>query len=488
VIIRREGSPIIMMRVLCVSMLAVLAVSGCSKPPAPGPDVIILHSGRMRGNVYPLSLQALAPLQHYPYLAGYIRKVRDEAAASGAQVFVVDLGDSLGGSFAAHVTGSQNMTAFFNQAGYDAVFLSNLDATVPEAALRELKCKILNPFGRAGDSNSGAGAVVAKGRTPLFMMSNFYGDESPGDHPERFPTRFGAWESGVLPVRDYAGVLRGLGERPEGSLTVFGWMKFEPAGPPPAEFLAQLRGLGIDAILAHRIYAKDEREAWQPNGFVDWSPPVSLNILRNNGGFALARLDLAREGNRWKVLRHELLPMTANVASADPAAVAEAEKFSKEIAAADIPVLALESSVDAGKILKIYMSALATIPGTGAVAYSAESIRSDWPPGLLHASGIFHSLPWTSGLAQIRMTPVQLAALAGSGLVRVAAKVGAGSDGITLTTSRYFADLIAREPAMEGVVVSDLPQTSEFDFFLEFLLSHPGAIAAGFPAGWEDAP
>lgn len=480
-----------MMRILCAAVFVLLMASGCSKPPAPKPEVIILHSGRMRGNVYPLSLQALAPLQHYPYLAGYIRKVRAEAAACGARVFVVDLGDSLGGSFASHVTGSQNMTAFFNESGYDAVFLSNLDATVPEAAIKELKCKVLNPFERAtGDfvHSGGAGAVVAKGRHPLFLLSNFYGDVNPGDHPERFPTRFGTWENGVLPVRDYARVLRGLGDRPEGALTVFGWMKFEPTEAPPVEFLEQLEGLGIDAILAHRIYAKDEREAWQSNGFVDWTPPVSLNILRNNGGFALARLDLVREGNHWKVLRHELLPMTANVAPADSAIVAGVEKFSKAIAAADTPVLELESPVDAGKILKIYLSALATIPGTDAVAYSGESIRSDWPSGSLRASGIFHSLPWTTGLAQIRMSSGQLTALSRLGLVRVAANVPPDSDSVTLTTSRYFADLIAREPEMEGVAVSDLPQTSEFDFFLQYLRSKPGAISGDFPADWTEPP
>lgn len=62
---------------------------------------------------------------------------------------------------------------------------------------------------------------------------------------------------------------------------------------------------GYDAILAHRISGNKEREAWQANGFVDWKPPVSLNILRNNGGFAMARLDLARSGSGWKVLRHD---------------------------------------------------------------------------------------------------------------------------------------------------------------------------------------
>lgn len=479
------------MRIFCSAVFALLVVSGCSKPPAPKPDVIILHSGRMRGNVYPLSLQALAPLQHYPYLAGYIRKVRAEAAATGAQVFVVDLGDSLGGSFASHVTGSRNMAAFFNEAGYDAVFLSNLDATVPDAAIKELKCKVLNPFERAaGDSHpgGGAGAVVNKGGIPCFLLSNFYGNTTPGAHPERFPTRFGEWKDGVRPVRDYTDVLKGLGERIGGSLTLFGWMKFEPSDAPPAAFLKQLRDLKVDAVLAHRIYAQDEREAWQSSGFLNWDPPVSLNILRDNGGFALARLDLARDGNHWKVLRHELLPMTANIAPADPVTVAGAEKFAREIAAADSPVIQLESPVPVEKILEMYLAALTTIPGTDAVAYSRQSVRSDWQAGSLHAGALFRSLPWTNGLVQIRMSRRQFAALSRSGILCVAAKVPMGDAEVVLTTSRYFADLIAHDPGMEGIVISDLPQNSEFDFFLEYLRSNPAAVSAGLPAGWSQCP
>jgi len=86
------------------------------------------------------------------------------------------------------------------------------------------------------------------------------------------------------------------------------------------------------------------------------------------------------------------------------------------------------------------------------------------------------------------MSSGQLAALAGSGLVKVAAKAGARNDGVTLTTSRYFADLIARGPEMGGVVVSNLPQTSEFDFFLQYLRANPGVISASLPADWKESP
>ncbi|MCK9589717.1 MAG: hypothetical protein WC076_11815 [Terrimicrobiaceae bacterium] len=470
---------------MCV-VLAVVGLASCSKPASPKPDAILLHSGRIRGNVYPASLQDISPLQYYPYLAGYIQKVREEAKAGGAQVFVVDLGDSLGGSFAAHVTGSQNMTAFFNGAGYDAIMLSNLDASVPESAIREFHGKVLSPFqGPVGTSPMPpAGARLEKGGTTLFFLSNFYGNTEPSSQPGRFPTSFGPFKEGVRPVRDYSGVLKSLGPKPEKSLTVFGWMKFEPAAKPPEALLGNLRELGVDAILAHRIYGHKEREAWQANGFVDWKPPVSLNILRNNGGFAIARLDLAREGRGWKVLRHELVPMTANNTPADAKMIAEIEKFSGVIQAADSPLCELPAPVGMDRILDIYMAALATVPGTNAVAYSGESIRSDWRTGTLRASAVFNSIPWNTGLVQIKLTPGQLQSLAEAKILRVAKRTDDGGP-VFLTTSKFFSQLIAQQPHLENVEVVELPQTSEFDFFLDYLKANPGAIFSGPAPGWS---
>ncbi len=467
--------------------LAVLGLAGCSKPPPPEPDVILLHSGRIRGNVYPTGLKKISPLQYYPYLAGYIKKVREEAAATGAQVFVVDLGDSMGGSFAAHVTGSENMTAFFNAAGYDAVLLSNLDASVPETAIQKLKARVLCPFFCPAGAASlpPAGARLDKGEVPLFLLANFYGETESATHPERFPTGFGPVKEGVRPVRDYFPVRDALGKRPENALTVFSWMKFEPVAQPPEPFLGELRKLGVNAILAHRIYGNNEREAWQKNGFIDWKPPVSLNILRNNGGFALARLDLARDGAGWKVLRHELVPMTANQNPADEAVVAAIEPFSQAIQAADFPVCELPEPVSADRILGMYLAALTTVPGTQAVACSRESIRSDWDRGTLRASDVFNSLPWTTGLVQISLSAEQFRTLAASGLLRIAALTGAGEGPVTLTTSQFFGNLIARQPGMEGTKPVSLPQGSEFDFFLAYLKSHPSAVASGLPADWN---
>ena len=473
-------------RITAPVILAILALASCSKPAKPRPDVILLHSGRLRGNVYPASLQNISPLQYYPYLAGYIRQVREEAQAEGARVFVVDLGDSLGGSFAAHVTGSQNMTAFFNAAGYDAIMLSNLDASVPWTAIQDLHCKVLSPFqGPEGSSPlPPAGARLENGDSTLFLLANFYGDTDPASQPARFPTSFGPFKDGVHPVRDYSGVLQSLGPKTEKSLTVFGWMKFEPTDKPPEGLLETLRKWGVDAILAHRIYGNKEREAWQANGFVDWKPPVSLNILRNNGGFALARLDLARSGTGWEVLRHELVPMTANNTRADETVVTAVEKFSGAIQAADSALCDLPGPVTTGRILEIYLGALTTVPGTGAVAYSEDSIRSEWRAGTLHASQVFNSLPWNTGLVQIKLSQAQLQALADSKILHVATL--AGSDGpVFLTTSKFFSQLIAKQPQMEGIEMADLPDSSEFDFFLTYLKSKPSAVTSGLPPGWS---
>lgn len=479
-------------RIVVVGLAAVLALGACSRPAEPKPEVILLHSGRMRGNVYPLSLQNISPLQHYQFLAGYVRAVREEAAKSGAKVFLVDLGDSLGGSFASHVTGSRNMVTFFNEAGYDAVMLSNLDADVPEEALAALKAKVLSPFlgpdGQAAVEGTSAGGKWDLGGLPVYLLANFYGDTDPAAAPGRFPEKFGPHAGGVAPVRDYPAVLQALGSRPAGALTLLAWMKFEPSEQVPEEFLRMLRENRIDAILAHRIYGSNEREAWQASGFVDWNPPVSLNILRNNAGFVLARMDMARVDGGWRVLRHELVPMTANAAPADGAVVAAVEAFSGAIRAADAPLGALAEPAGPEKILEIYMGALASVPETDAVAYSADSIRSDWPAGELRASTVFNSLPWTSGLFRITLDRARLDELGAMGSLRVAvAPVEAGGESgtVRLTTSQFFASLITRRLNLPPEAVEALPETSEFDFFVAYLQREPGALTGSPLSGWE---
>jgi len=443
----------------------------------------------MRGNVYPLALQNISPLQHYQYLAGYIHSVRQEAQKSGARVFVMDLGDSLGGSFASHVTDSMNMVTFFNDAGYDAVMLSNLDADVPSASIEKIRAKVLNPFigpdGNPTLPGTAAGVRFDAGGLPIDVLANFYGDTDPALNPARFPAKFGSVSEGVRPVRDYAPVIEALGSRPPNALTLLAWMKFEATDNPPQSFLESLRRDRVDAILAHRTYGANQREAWQASGFVDWNPPVSANILRNNGGFVLARLDLAREGAAWKVLRHELVPMTANNAAADAAVVAGIEKFAPSMTEADKSLAQLSTPLDEKQILVIYMTALAGIPGTQAVAYSPESIRSDWPVGSLRASRVFNSLPWTSGLVQMSLTQAEIRQLPTVAGIHVFMKPGLSDGPVVVTTSQFFASLICGKLGLPANTVTPLPQTSEFDFFAAYLKANEAPLSSEPPDGWE---
>ncbi len=476
---------------LAISALAAALVlgAGCTEKAEETADVIVLQSGRIRGNVYPRSLQNIAPLQHYPYLAGYVAKVRQEAAASGAKVLLVDLGDSLGGSFASHVTQSGNMVDFFNDVGYDAIVLGNLDNNVPAEALAKLKPIVLSPFaapdGASAVANTSFGTRVDLAGVPIEILANFYGDTALSEYPERFPTWFGDTPGEVSPVRDYAAVIDGLGPRPTGTLTILTWMKFESPKDPPTAFLKTLADLRVDAILAHRIYSSGERDVWSESTLYDWTPPVSENILRNNGGFTLARLDLKRDGDTWRVLRQELLPMTANTAPADEALLKRIASYADPITQADRPLDELRDPVPEDQILRGYLSALTEIPGTQVAAYSRQSIRSDWPAGPLNAARVFNSLPWTTALVQLSLDPEQLAALGElSGMVLLR-KADLPADAIvTVTTSRFFASLLAEQIGLSAADIRPTTATSEFDAFIDYLDAAPKPLTFALPEGW----
>jgi len=473
---------------LICALAALLLVTGaCKRADGGKADVIVLHTGRLCGNVYPLELRGVAPLQYYPYLAGYVKRVREEAAVSGARVLLVDLGDSLTGSFASHVTDSDNMVTFFNAMGYDAIFLSNLDSTVGPPILGKLKAKVFCPFQgpdgkRATPGTEFGGALEVAGQR-VFLLANFYGDMPVESHPERFPDSFGSVVSGVKPLRDYTSVVRAW-TRPPGSLTLFSWMKFEAATDRPKEFLHQLDELRVDAILAHRIYSSKQRDVWASGGFIDWRPPVSENILRNNGGFALARVDLKKDGSGWKVIGHELIPMTANAAPVDPVVAERIAAFAPAIRAADQPVATLSAGIGQPQILESYMVALSRVPGTDAVVYSPQSIRSDWPAGELRAGVVFNSLPWTSAIVQIPVSAEVMGRLCGETKFKVLSKSAAAGGATVLTTSRFFLSIIAREYGLDPASAKDAGQPGEFDYYVASLRADPGLLSGTPDAGW----
>jgi hypothetical protein len=472
-----------------VSLPLLGALTSCSKPKGDNPDVIVLQTGRIRGNVYPLALQSIAPLQHYPYLAGYVKKVRAEAAKTGAKVVLVDLGDSLGGSFASHATSYGNMVSFFNEAGYDFVVLGNLDNNVPADVVAKLKAKVLCPFAAADGRPATAGTQFAAraelGGLPVEVLANFYGDTPRASFPERFPTWFGSTSGAVEPVRDYSPIVQKLGPRPPGALSLLTWMKFESPKDPPAAFLAQLDKLGVNAILAHRIYSGRERDAWSADTFYPWKPPVSENILRDNGGFTIARLDLERQGNAWRVLHQQVLPVTANTAPADEAVVQTVAQFAGTIRLADRRLGELQEAVAEDQILLGYLRSLAQVPGTQLAAYSRQSIRAEWPAGTLTASRVFNSLPWTTPLVQLTLKPDQLARLGKfSGMVFLVKNDAPAGQPVTVTTSKFFASLLAQAEGLSPESMRPIGAGSEFDDFVAFLAQSPPPASLTVPEGW----
>lgn len=476
--------------ILCITVAGVLTVASCNKPSADQPDLIVLQTGRIRGNVYPPAMQGIAPLQHYPYLAGYVQQVRNEAARTGAKVLLIDLGDSFSGSFASHATNNANMVTFFNAVKYDAIMLGNLDNNVMPETLASINADVLNPFanknGEPATEGSKFGVRFDLGDQPVEVLANFYGDTSRTQYPDRFPTWFGNTPSDVTPLRDYSKVVESLGPRQPGTFTALAWMKFESPKNPPLAFLETLSKLGVDAILAHRIYSGRERDVWAQETFYDWTPPVSENILRNNGGFTIARLELKRDGDGWRVLKQELVPMTANTATRDDAVVAQIDQFSDQIEKADTFIADLDETVSEEDILVAYLTALSQIPDTEVAVYSRNSIRTNWPSGRLTASRVFNSAPWTTSVVQMDLEPDQLRRLGEIGGIVFLRKDGIESDKtIKMTTSRFFASVLAERLGLPSDSIRDSDKSSEFDYFVQYLTATPKPLSFAVPAGWE---
>jgi hypothetical protein len=262
-------------------------------------------------------------------------------------------------------------------------------------------------------------------------------------------------------------------------------MKFESPKNPPEAFLGQLDKLGVNAILAQRIYSGGERDAWSEKTFHDWKPPVSENILRNNGGFTLARLDLRRDGNSWRVLKQQVVPMTANTAPADNALVEKIAALEQPIRRADKPLGDLPEPLSEDNILSAYLIALSQIPGTQAAAYSRQSIREDWPSGPLTASRVFNSLPWTTPLVQLTLTPGQIERLGKyAGIVVMRQRGLPPGEAVTVTTSKFFASLLAQEIGLPASAIRDATVGSEFDYFVEYLGKAPRPLSTATPEGW----
>jgi len=455
------------------------------------PDIIILQTGRIFGNVYPLETKSIAPLQYYPYIAGYVKQVREEARRNGSQVLLIDSGDSLGGSFASHATRSANMVAFFNTLHYDAILLGNLDASTDPSVLAQLQMPVLVPFitpdGKSPLAASSSALTLRKGTFNVRLLSNFYGDTDPAEFPQRFPMWFGPDRLRVKPVRDYSAFFPSPGPADNIPLTLFHWMKFEPALEAPA-FVHELKKNGVDAILAHRIYNSGVRDTWERQNLNHWPLPVSENILRQNGGFSVARLDLVRKGSAWvPSTPPTLVQMTANTAPADPEIIAEINRLAPVVKSADENLASLDKTLTESRLLPSYMRLLALRFQADAVLFSTASIRSEIPAGTVTANKLYAALPWSNPLAVLHITPAQLAQSAAMTGHAVLQKRNPPAN-TRLLTSLFFARLIQDRLRLPDSAVEIIPGSNEFENAKDMVKARPSSLAdASIPEGWTYA-
>ncbi len=469
---------------------ALLIATGCKpaqKSAPETPDFVVLQTGRLRGNVYPDGYTGGAPLPYCLKIAAYIRSVREELARTSTPLLVVDLGDSLGGSFAAHATGSRNMVDFFNLAGYDAVALGNLDADIPESALRALAMPVLSPFmNEAGEAIPAGivknGVLLSKAGIEVRLASNFYGDLDPTTTPQRFPRWFGGAAAVPRPVRDYSTLFAG---KTEGALNILSWMKFEPSEKAPEQFLGHLRTNSVDLILAHRIYSASTRDVWTANNLLPWNPPVVQNILRENRGFTISKTAMKRDPDGWRVLEHELIPVSTLNLQTDAALAAALNAHAQAITSANRPLGLLPKSMEDGDLLPLALRALARHPEAQLVLYSSDSIRDTLPAGELTAAQLYQCFPWDSPLAVLEITPEQIPELSKlsniSGLIRTAPPAG----NIRVLAGRFHATLAAEHLGIAPGNIRTLPEAGEFAFLRDALASDLQGLLAGDPEGWQ---
>lgn len=459
-----------------------ILLPGCRQPDSG--KVIILSTGRMAGNAYPQEVKRNAPLQHYPYLAGYLKKVRAEAAADGDTVLLIDCGDSLSGSFAAYATGSMNMVELMNALQYDAIFLGNLDADVPSSALQALKIPVLCPFvtgeGQAALPQAPPAFRLEKDGIKIHLIANFYGTASAEQQPQRFPMWFGSVNLPVSTVRDY----RPWQDNTPADLTLLNWMKFESGDVPAADEVKLIESVGADAILAHNIYSHQGHAVWQQQTYPQWPVPVSQNILRRNRGFTLSRLELTREGEQWIAVRPpELIQLTANTSEADPEIINRLSAFAPEIIKADEKLGNIESDISRQAFLDAYLYILRDHTDADVIVSSINSIRDHLEAGPLNASRLFNVLPWTNALETFTINREEYQKLAAIPELRILRRKEL-PERVQVVSSKFFSRLMARELGLDPQSIRSLGTGGEFDTLARHLKDRGlGILTVPTPAG-----
>lgn len=133
------------------------------------------------------------------------------------------------------------------------------------------------------------------------------------------------------------------------------------------------------------------------------------------------------------------------------------------------------------EIFELYVTALSKLPEANVVAYSTQSIRSDWPKGKLNLSHVFNSLPWTGSPVLVDVPAGKLADIRTLENVKVLRQTDLNGK-VTIATSRYLAGLFNQQ-LHETLPIRETGVGTEFEYFADFLktardldttVEHPG--------------
>jgi hypothetical protein len=222
-------------------------------------------------------------------------------------------------------------------------------------------------------------------------------------------------------------------------------------------------------ILAHSIYSSTQRDIWKQRDFLSWGIPVSENILRQNQGFTVARIDMVYSKSGWRQeSQAKIIPLNANLASADPAILKALSPFADKIRAADEVLGKIDESVSEEALLKHHLAALSRIAEANIVFYSDTSVRGGLEPGKLTASRLYNALPWTNDLSLIELTAEQFGHLKRMKGYVTLSRPGAGLRPVVVS-SRYFARLLQSSLGLNEAQIKPAGKLNEFDFVKEAL-------------------
>jgi hypothetical protein len=363
-----------------------MILSGCGRR-SESARLIILQTGYLRGNIYPVSLSHAAARQSYQYIGAYVRSVREEAAKTGAEVVLFDSGNSLGGSFASKILDSENVATFFNKVSYDAVILGNQDIRLPVKSLSGVRVPMLNPFRLEGSAYPPTvrndSIVLKKGRLEVRLFAVFCPDQS-----STWPLTAASIPPGVaaggLPVLDQTGHALNVCV----ALNADFFLR-----PDLVNILAQT---GADVLSGEAAGARHD-----VNLPADPAHPdvvLSQNFFSERGEDYVARIDLRQTVRGWRADRQQLVRMCGEVVHADKVVVEELLPLSQRLARLNRVVVTLNRPMDQSAIRELVGRALDKIePGAGWILPKGDQ-SAIWDAGPLHLSDIFDVIPWDDDL------------------------------------------------------------------------------------------